>query len=540
MNQDIHAEPQQPSEAYLLQRLQRPLVALVAMLAWGLLLLFLITSLRRLAYPFPLEQLEGTMALAVARVAQGLPLYVRPNFQFIPYMYSPAYFYVAGCAAKLLGSGFPAPGFLALRLVSLLSTLGCFAVLYTLVVTETKNRLAALAGMGLYATAYPVTQNWFDLGRVDSLYVLLVLLALLATRWLHPVLAALAWTLAVLAKQTIAPVALIVLCLDWKRPRRVLAGVGTFLLTSLGSAAWMNHATQGWFRYYVVTVPQANSDLHLHAAAFFPSLALLAPFGVALAVIAAALLLTNVDWHSERASFYLFASGSLLALCWFLAAHAGATANTAMPLYALLAVAFGVAFARLFAWLRGLSTLSARAGEALLLLAVCAQLASQLYSPKLSIPSPDVRVSEQQFVDWLRLFPGDIWVPTHPYEAVLAGKSAHSDEAAIHDALRPGQAAINRPLLREIRQAIDTESLDAIVLDRAPQEETDAAPWLPTDWQTHYPVVGLVPGSDAAHAFFPLPRYVLLPCRALSLAAVQGVRLLSSVANPPCPESLPR
>ena len=174
------------------------------------------------------------------------------------------------------------------------------------------------------------------------------------------------------------------------------------------------------------------------------------------------------------------------------------------------------------------------------MLAICAQLASQLYSPKLSVPSPDVRVSEQQFVDWLRLFPGDVWVPAHPYEAVLAGKRSHPDEAAIHDALRPGQAAVNRPLLQEIRQAIDTESFDAIVLDRAPQEETDAAPWLPADWQTHYPVVGLVPGSDAAHAFFPLPRYVLLPCRALSLAAVRGVRLLSpamplaiSPATPP-------
>ncbi len=357
MNQDIHTEPQQPSDACLLQRVQRPLIFLTALLSLGMVLLFLVAALHRLSYPFPLEQHEGAMALAVARVAQGLPLYVQPNFSFIPYMYSPAYFYVAGFAAKIFGSGF-----LSLRLVSLLSTLGCFAVLYTLVVTETKNRLAALAGMGLYAAAYPVTQNWLDLGRVDSLYVLLVLLALFSTRRLHPVLAALAWTLAILAKQTIAPVALIVLCFDWKRPRRVLAGVGTFLLTSLGSAAWMDHATQDWFRYYVVTVPLANADLRLHAAAFFLSTALLAPFGIALAVIAAALLLPNAGWHSERARFYLLASGSLLALCWFLAAHAQATANTAMPLYAMLSVAFGIAVARLLAWLRPFPTARARAG----------------------------------------------------------------------------------------------------------------------------------------------------------------------------------
>ncbi len=530
MNQYISTEPQSSSEACLLQRIQRPLATLVVLLSLGLILLFLITSLQRLRYPFPLEQLEGTMALAVARVAHSLPLYVQPNFSFIPYMYSPAYFYVAGFAAKLFG-----PGFLALRLISLLSTLGCFAVLYTLVVTETKNRLAALAGMGLYAAAYPVTQHWFDLGRVDSLYVLLVMLALLATRRLHPVLAALAWTLAVLAKQTIAPVALIVLCFDWKRPRRALTGVGVFLLSTLGSTMWLNHATHGWYSYYIFTVPGANSDLRLHAAAFFLSTTLLAPFGVALAVIAAAVLLTNADWRSERARFYLLASGSLLALCWFLASHAGATANTAMPFYAMLSVAFGVALARLLAWLRGFPTSRARAGEALLLLAVCAQLASQVYSPKLSVPSSEVRASQQQFVDWLRLFPGDVWVPAHPYEAVLAGKLPHPDEAAIHDALRPGHPAANRPLLREIRQAVEQESPDAIVLDRAPQEEADAAPWLPTDWRTRYPIVGIVPGSDTAHAFFPMPRYVALPCRALHLAAAQAISILSSTTASLCP-----
>jgi hypothetical protein len=508
---------------------------LLALLSAGLIALFLITSLRRIAFPFPLEQHEGAMALAVARVAHGLPLYARPNFSFIPYMYSPAYFYVAGFASKLLG-----PGLLALRLLSLLSALGCFAVIYALIATETKNRLAALAGAGLYAAAYPVCQHWFDLGRVDSFYVFLVLLALLATRWLHPVFAALLWTLAFLAKQTIAPVALVVLCFDWKRPRRLLAGVGTFLFASLGSTAWLDRATHGWSSYYIFTVPHTNADLRLHATAFFWSVYLLAPFGVALGVIAAALLLTNVHWSGTRTQFYLLAGGSLLLLCWFLGAHADATANTAMPAYAMLAVAFGVALARLLVWLREFSTASAHAGMALLLLAACAQLASQLYSPKLSVPSPALRASQQQFVDWLRTVPGDVWVPAHPYEAVLAGKLAHPDEAAIHDALRPGNPAANLPLLNEIQQAIEQGTLVAIVLDRAPQEEIRSAPWLPADWRTQYPIVGIVPGSDQANSFGPHPRYVLLPCNASGQAAARSITILSTPTAPPCPGLHPR
>ncbi|MEO6966793.1 MAG: hypothetical protein ABI076_13015, partial [Acidobacteriaceae bacterium] len=183
--------------------------AATAVLALLPIVLFLVASLRRLSYPFPLEQLEGSMLLAAERVAHGLPIYVRPNFSFIPYMYAPAYYYVSGWMVRLLG-----PHFLALRLVSLLSTCGSMVILYLLVFFDTpgsrkRRHLAALAGAALYAAAYPWTRQWFDLGRLDSLYILLLLLALLCTRRLHPVLAAVAWTLAFLAKQTIFPVALV-------------------------------------------------------------------------------------------------------------------------------------------------------------------------------------------------------------------------------------------------------------------------------------------------------------------------------------------
>ncbi|HUZ05038.1 MAG TPA: hypothetical protein VMU62_06755, partial [Acidobacteriaceae bacterium] len=224
--------------------------------------------------------------------------------------------------------------------------------------------------------------------------------------------------------------------------------------------------------------------------------------------------------------------------------HAGATANTPMPVYAILAVAFGIALARLFHWLPRLSAAWSQAGLTLLLLATCTQLASQFYSPKLSIPSPEVRASQQQFVDWLRSFPGDAFVVDHPYAGVLAGKLPHADETAIHDALRPGLPAINRPLLHEIHRAVDQESFDAIVLDRMPPHKpSEARPydaWLPQDWQTHYPILGLAPGSGQASPFGPLPRYVLLSCRASELAAAKDIKILSSSASVPCPGPHPR
>jgi hypothetical protein len=554
------------NQSVWIQRSPLVLTALLALLAAGLITLFIVTSLRRIAFPFPLDHLEGSMALAVARVAHGQPLYTQPSFQFIAYMYSPAYFYVAGFMAKLLG-----PGFLALRLVSLLSTLGCFVLISALVFAETKDRVAALAGAGLYAAAYPVCHYWFDLGRVDSFYVFLVLLALLATRWLHPVFAGLAWTVAFLAKQAIIPVALVMLCFDWKRPRRVLAGVGTFLVASFGSTALFDRATHGWFSYYLFAVPDANSDLRLSPAASFPFADLLYPFGLALVIVAAALLLTSVRWASPITRFHLLAGASLILVCWFVMSHAGSAMNATMPAYAYLSVAFGIALSRLMRWLHSLPTTTAYAGVILLLLAASCQLASQLYSPSDSVPSLALRTSQQQFVDWLHSFPGDVFVVSHPYEAVLAGKPLHAEEDAIHDALRPGRTAVNTPLIHQIQQDIDQESLDAIVLDRTPQAMMVSDPirklhsiigergsglirflevtgvlvppvqWFPTDWRTHYPILGIIPGSDQVNPFMSQqPRYVLLPCRAYGSVAARSVTIISIyVADPPCARDQP-
>ncbi|MDR3773945.1 MAG: hypothetical protein P4L26_11390 [Terracidiphilus sp.] len=477
------------------------------------------------------------MALGVARVVNGLPLYPRPDFHFIPYMYSPAYFWVSGWAAKLLG-----PGLVPLRLVSILSTIGSFALIALQVFAETGNRLAALVGAGLYASAYPASLYFFDLGRVDSLYVFLVLLALVATRWLNPVSAALAWTLAFLAKQSVIPVAVAALCLDWRRPRRVLAGLGTFALASFGSTAWLDHVTNGWFRYYVFTVPGANSNLRLHYAANI--LVRLAPFSVALTVVAAALLLTGVHWSDRTARFYLGTGATLVLLVWFLGFHAGSVANVAMPLYALLAVAFGIALARLTHWLHGLPVTWSQAGLTLLLLAACAQFACQARPSMYLIPSPAMRASQQQFEDWLQSVHGDVLVVAHPYESVMAGKPAHPDEFAIRDALGPGMPAVNVPLLNEIRQAVEQQTLEAIVIDSTPREEIDRAPWLPADLLERYPIVGIVPGSDSPRdpgsLLNPDLRFVLLPCSASGVAAAQSIAIISSPGVATCGAMHPR
>lgn len=508
---------------------------LVAIFAATPILLFLVASLGRLRYPFLLEQLEGPMLLAAVRVAHGLPIYVQPNFTFIPYMYAPAYYYVTGWMVRLLG-----PGFFALRLVSLLSTCASLIVIYCFVLfdtagTRTRRHLAALAGASMYAATYPWTRDWFDLARLDSFYILLLLVALWCTRRLHPVLAALAWTLAFLAKQTILPLGLIMLCWEWKRPRRVLLGTGSLLLMAAIATRLLDHATHGWFWFYAFTVPHANTDLLLRPAVFFLPSQVFAPCGISLIVVA----LAWGRWNSlpnarpgKVKHYYLLAGASTLALCWFLQAHGGATRNTPMPFYAMLAILFGMSFGNLDASLAWEGC--REPARVLLLAAVGIQLLSWVYNPHDLIPQRDLLASNHELSTWIRGFPGDVFVPADPYAAVKAGKPWHPDVAALHDALRPEDPQIRRPLLAEIQTDIDREKFDAIVLDGWPSQILSDQPWLPSDLEAHYPVVGLLPGSKVGDPFVPHAVFFMLPCREQARAIAQGWTLLQTAGQLPC------
>jgi hypothetical protein len=128
--------------------------------------------------------------------------------------------------------------------------LGSFGVLYALIHSETRSRLAAIAGAGLYAACYMPMQGWFDLGRVDSLFIFLLLLAIYCTRRAPILIAVLIWLVAFQVKQTI---------LHW---------------------AESNHLLQAAAARYGVNVPQPEPMSAAKLVCILLSLILLNAFGL--------------------------------------------------------------------------------------------------------------------------------------------------------------------------------------------------------------------------------------------------------------------
>src|SRR5579875_3369419 len=381
-------------------------------------LLFVLVAHRRLHYPFEVDRMESGMLTSVWRLRHGYSLYSPPSLTWAPFLYAPLFFYVSAAVTKLIGINYA-----ALRLVSLVATLGSFALIFALVRTETRRHRwqPALFAVGLFAALYPFVLAWYDVGRVDSLSLFFFLAALLATRRTHPTLAAVLWLLAFLTKQTFLPLGFAVFLIDWQRPRRMLTGMITYAVLVAASIAWLQHTSAGWFRYYAFGTGGVIK-WSFHSAVMFPFEDLLAPLPVACILIAAAALFTNLRWRDRDGTYFAVVTVLLLGAIGFVRAHVGANLNAIIPLYAWLAVLSGIALDRLLEQPSGRSedpkapsTTSAphlaSALPGVLWLLAFVQLASHLYRPA-EVQTGNL-AARSAFLNALRATPGDVWVVDH-------------------------------------------------------------------------------------------------------------------------------
>jgi len=492
-----------------------------------LLLLFLWAAARRLHYPFEVEWIESNVLVSVLHIAHGQGLYVAPTLDFVPFLYAPLYLYIAAGLTKIVGVG--NHGYMAMRLLSALSALGSCAAIYFLVTNEalampaTRRRVAGIAAAGMFVGCYAVTGGFYDIGRVDSLFVFLLLLALLAQRRGYPVVAALLWVLCFQTKQTVLPLAVFILCAEWQRPRRAIAGVTTFLAVAGGSILLLNHATGGWYNFYLFHLSGGFPMVGRLIVLYLPQM-VVQPVAVAWVVIAAALLLTRVRLQSAGTMFYGFVSAALYGGTWYVEAHRGASMNAMIPVYAWTAVLFGVALARL---LERAEEVGSVRQEVLALTAAAVQLFALVYNPGRFVPAASSVAASQRFVEQLRALPGDVYVLNHSYDAILAGKKPHAEGEALGAVLDAKLGATSADLRAELDESMRTHKYTAVVIDDT--EPRDTA-W---HFERDYPLEESTGLGDLRY-LTSQPNWFLLPCDVKPAVAQGLLRPDSVVASTGC------
>ena len=422
----------------------------------------------RLHYPYELEWCEGLMVTCVDQILAGDGAYVEPSINHVSVLYTPLYFYLPALVSLITGSGF-----FALRLVSFVASLGCLGFIFAIVSKETRNILFGLIATGLFAAMYGLSQNWFDVGRVDSLYIMLVLAAFYTVRFHQStrssVVSGVLIALAFLAKQSAVVIfAPLLLSVIWTNRRRgiviciVAAGI------SVAIVLFMNILTDGWHNYYVFDIPAALRSRIVWSRFWgywkyetlgaLPLAALLAT-GWFVYILARKKYDTLVVYGTTLFGVIISTLLSRMNLGGFI--------NTLIPLYAFLAVfcAFGLHSA--------ISTVSELPREhsqtisITALAAVLLQMAFLIYNPIPLIPSEQDTAAGNQLIAEIRAIEGDVYVPSHTYYSTMAGKRPFAHAAAIRQitAYFDETDPIRIRIIDELNTALEERRFSAIIMD---------------------------------------------------------------------------
>src|SRR3990172_9166996 len=286
---------------------------------------YLLVAASRIAYPYDIDFLENSMLMQSLRIAHGQPVYLPPNVEFVPHVYTPLYMWLGGMLFRATG-----PGYVPLRLMSFGATLISAFVIYRVARFESGRRWIAIACAGLYFGGYRIIDGWYELARVDSLFVMLALVA---------------FGTGVYARG---------------RRRLILMAVGRrawlfaaiYLGLTVPFVVVMNSTTGGWFDYYIFGIASSN-PIEFERVVTYVRFELLGLM-ISLSVMAMATALLGAR-RSGRAILlerpWLVGITVAIAVSGLGRASVGGAMNNLMPAYAFLCIAPALFFAEWKAWL---------------------------------------------------------------------------------------------------------------------------------------------------------------------------------------------
>ena len=437
---------------------------------------YLILAFLRIRYPFELEWMEGACVDHVLRILSGERLYVSPSLEFVPFMYTPLYFYLSAAVSSIIGVGF-----LPLRLVSLISSLGCLWLIFLFVKKETGSALWGMLSSSLFAATFRAGGAWFDVARADSLFLFLLLGGLYLIKFRHSsksyLLSGVLVSLSFLTKQ----VALIILlpaavyCV-LRNGRRSVYFIGTVVGIVGLSTYLLNWIHDGWYSYYVFHLPRQHL-IEKGMYVDFWTKDIMWTLPVAFILSLSYIVLQVLSSDKKNRLFYSLISAGMLGGAWLTRLRLGSYDNVLIPAYAVLSILFGLAAHKVFQFVSAASTNKRRLTEICIWVLCIIQFALLAYSPLAQVPTRKDLKAGRDLIDTMAQLPGDVLVPYHGYLPALAGKRSYAHDVAVNDVLNDSDGEVGAGLREDVSRAVRERRFDAIILD---------GPWFLELTERHY------------------------------------------------------
>lgn len=427
---------------------------MLATVAIGSVLAYVVVALQRIDYPYELTYFEGSTVEVSARVATGEPLYGPPTTAFTPWPYPLRLW------SRVRWMRFTGVDSTTMRLVSFLASPVVPLVLLALVVRRaTGSTVAGVVAAGLFAATYRVSGAFFDTGRVDSLFLAFAADGG-ARRDARAHLAGRRRPGGRAGPSRSSPSRTPSSWPHWKRCGWSGAGVrghrgrADDLAGVVGSTLVGSLLTDGWYARYVVA--QLPSQVELRWLYDFWWQDLVLPFAVSLLVVGVLLVLGR-----PTVTRYAAEGRGCPGLCrrapprglGLAAARGRVHANVAMPARAALCGALGVLLATWFSTAAGRGRMGGRGP--------CGpgRLHGAVARGSGSVPgrSRTPRPVRRDLEGLCRA----VLVPTHPYYLRLAGRLTHASSIAVDDLYR----AAGGPQALAGVVPWDLDGVSAVVLD---------------------------------------------------------------------------
>jgi 4-amino-4-deoxy-L-arabinose transferase-like glycosyltransferase len=430
----------------------------------------------RIAYPFSLEWIESNTFLHVLRVLQNEPIYGPPSYDFIPMIYTPFYYYVVAAFAKLTGQIM-----LSMRLVSILASLLVFVMIYALCRVRQIPPLVSIGAVGLFAASYAATGYWFDIGKMDILFLALLLTGYLLTVVQTKrdnttgVLAGFVVFLSFSTKQQallVIPFLLFHLILERRWTKTLWLGI-SFMVSTIVFVVTMNIITKGWFYFYVYEVPSTFSISWEMVKRYFWTLHIFPKYAWLIAAIVLLTRRNRVDIFNHLAFLFTFFL-PLSVMSVVSMAHQWGWINNLLPMVAALSVIGAEAYQLVAttvnpnhnkAWIHmGLYSLVS--------VLMIFQFIMLRYDFRTQIPTSIAFESGYKILDILRNSKSPVFIPTSPYLLYMIDQPTHFQASSMGDLylanqLNPDIMEISKKYQDRISEYILSKSIQTVVLPNA-------------------------------------------------------------------------
>lgn len=381
---------------------------------------FLFISLSRINYPFELEMMEGGMLENVIRLNEGKPIYTEPSIDYIPFIYTPLYFYTSAISTKIFGESF-----FSLRLVSLISVIVSFILIFAYVFRETGSRIFAIASAGIFAATYQITGFWFDLARVDSLFIMFLLSMIYFLRFKdHKTglfLSAVFALSALLTKQSsIIIIIPMMFALIINNKLKSLVFIITFISGVLITTLLINNNSNGWYLFWLYELPASHEWNFKYLLSFwsydvFKHTAIMFLFSLVW------IFYVIKEKQKKTILFYASLMLGIIITVWIQRLHLGGFVNANIPYYAVFSITFLIGLNYI---LQKFGTSDSGKNNILLivLILILSQLLSLNYNPFKAIPTNEDLMAGKKIIEKIKKFEGNVFIPNHGYLSRYAGK----------------------------------------------------------------------------------------------------------------------